>query len=74
MIDQEVDAYDPLQRIVEKKEGMCVFRHIDSVPTVALVIMLTSAATIMRLWWYRWHHNPKDLCEKAHNSWQCDNL
>ena len=45
MIDQEVDAYEPLQRIVEKKEGMCVFRHLVSVPTVALVIMLTSRAS-----------------------------
>ena len=41
-----------------------MFRHIDSVPTAALVIMLTSAATVMRLWWYRWHHNPKDPLSK----------
>jgi hypothetical protein len=36
-----------------------VFRHIVSVPKVALVV-LTSRASNIRLWWYRRCHNPKD--------------
>ena len=47
-----------------------MFKHTVSVLTVA-VTTLTSRASNTRLWWY---HNPKDLYDKAHNSWQCDNL